>query len=262
MSVSAVLFDLEGVLLRAKTHDLMPGAVELFALLRDSGVPFRVITNNTIQTPEEILVLLSERGLFIEKSQLLTPFIFLSNELLNFDSAMILGSSNLEKFVRDYGIDVRETSDVNAVICGGSYSISNERLFAAHTAISENKSSFLCLHRNRVFNDASGIQRPDIGSIVVALEYSTGKSAKTLGKPSADYFIKASEQWHCSANEILLISDDPISDLNGGHSMGYQTAFVATGKYSPDVLNDLDIVPNYAWKDLTEAISELKIIFK
>ncbi|MCB0324582.1 MAG: HAD hydrolase-like protein [Bdellovibrionales bacterium] len=260
MPVSAILFDLEGVLLRAKTHEPLPGSRGLFCFLQQHEIPFGIITNNTVETPEAILEILSERELPIQSSQLLTPLLFLSNELSRIRSAIVLGSSTLETFVREHGVEIRQTPDVDAVICGGGYTITNQLLHAAHTAIAERHSAFLCLHRNRVFNDASGLVRPDVGAIVVGLEYSTGHPAKTLGKPSADYFSKATEQWRIPAEEILLISDDPISDLGGGHAMGYRTGFVSTGKYSRELLSKLEIAPNYVWKDLCEATAELATV--
>ncbi|ABW32590.1 HAD-IIA family hydrolase [Acaryochloris marina] len=262
MRVSGILFDLEGVLLKAKTHEVLIGAVELIDFCRLNQLPFGVISNNTVKRPETLITLLNERELSIEANQLLTPLQFLSSELLNIDTALVIGSPTLKTFIQEHDVEVDDTPNVNAVICGGGYSINNHNIDAAYSAIAHEKSRFLCLHKNRVFKDANGITRPDVGCIVTGLEYSTGRKAKTLGKPSPEYFTKATLDWDLSPEEILLISDDPISDLGGGKAMGFQTAFILTGKYSEEIINDLEQAPDHCWLNLVQAQSEISMMVK
>ena len=258
MALAGVLFDLEGVLLQAKTFEVLPFAHEVIQLCREHQIPFRIISNNTVETPESILNILSAREFEIEQNQLLTPLRFLREELTGVKTALVIGSDNLTKFVADLDIAISTEPNVDMVICGGGYSIANENLFSAFLAVSENKSQFVCLHRNRTFKDVNSIARPDVGSIVVGLEYSTGIQAKTLGKPSAEYFEHAVRDWNLDPNEILLISDDPISDLGGGKAVGFQTGFVCTGKYDRQVQDTLDIKPDMVWPTLEQAVADLK----
>ncbi len=260
MSVAGVLFDLEGVLLRAKTHEVLPYANDVLEFCREKQLPFGIITNNTVQRPESILRILNERDLGIAEAQLLTPLKFLRQELKQTETALVIGSDNLRQFVTELGVKVLETPDVDVVICGGSYSISNELLYSAFSAIFQSNSRFVCLHRNRVCNDATGITRPDVGCIVVGLEYSTGVQAKTIGKPSVDYFNHATQSWNIEAKNILLISDDPISDLGGAKKIGFQTGFVCTGKYGIDIHDKLETKPDMTWPTLEGALSDLATI--
>ena len=257
MALAGVLFDLEGVLLKAKSFEVLPFANEVFQFCRDNKLPFGIISNNTVETPESILTILSDRKLEIDENQLLTPLKFLRQELVGVESALVIGSDNLANFVSDLGVQVSTDSSVDAVICGGSYSITNENLFSAFLAISEHSSRFVCLHRNRTFKDKGGVNRPDVGSVVVGLEYSTGIQAKTLGKPSAEYFECAIRDWDVDSREILLISDDPISDLGGGKAVGFQTGFVCTGKYDRAILGSLDVKPDMVWSTLEQAVPNM-----
>ncbi|MCB0337890.1 MAG: hypothetical protein KDD62_16345, partial [Bdellovibrionales bacterium] len=71
MNYAAILFDLEGVLLEAKTHKLLPGAREIFAHCAKEQIPYAVISNNTLNQPEKLRALMAERELYIESYQLL-----------------------------------------------------------------------------------------------------------------------------------------------------------------------------------------------
>lgn len=257
MALAGILFDLEGVLLKAKTFEILPFAREALQFCREEQLPFGIITNNTVETPASILGILSDRKLGIEESQLLTPLKFLKDELVGVEKALVIGSDNLHNFVVKQGVEVSSMPNVDVVICGGSYSITNMNLYSAFSAISENNSRFLCLHRNRIFKDMHGITRPDVGSIVVGLEYSTGIPAKTLGKPSPEYFKYAIRDWKLDRGDILLISDDPVSDLGGGKAVGFQTGFVCTGKYNIGIQESLDIQPDMVWPSLDQAIADL-----
>ena len=257
MKVAALLFDLEGTLLQAKTHEVLPGAREMLNFCRKQNLPFRIISNNTIETPEKLLGILSERDLRVESDQLLTPLKILTAEVASASTALVIGSANLQTFVEGCGLKVQQAADVDIVICGGSYTITNDILHAATSALLKKRARFVCLHRNRIFNDADGVARPDVGCIVVGLEYSTGVPAKTLGKPSSEYFREAVHDWHVDPEKTLLISDDPISDLGGGKAFGFQTGFVHTGKYGADAVSGLNPRPDKSWATLEVALVEL-----
>lgn len=257
MKISGILFDLEGVLLRAKSQEVLPGAAAIFEFCKHNNLPFGILSNNTVETPQSILNILSSAGLAIADTQLLTPLKFLKSELTSASSALVIGSSTLVDFVAAHNITIKTSSDVELVICGGSYSISNEILYSAFTAITHHNARFITLHKNRVFNDAKGITRPDVGCIVEGLEYSSGKQAKILGKPSADCFAEATKDWGLSPNEILFISDDPISDLEGANQLGFKTGFVHTGKYGAQTAEQLQFKLDMTWPTLVEALNDL-----
>ncbi len=257
MNVAAILFDLEGTLLQAKTHEVLPGAREILDFCWKKNIQFRIISNNTIETPEKLLKILNERGLSVETAQILTPLKLLTDEVAGTSTALVIGSTNLRTFVEGCGLSIRESADVDIVICGGSYTVTNDILYAATSALLKNMAQFVCLHRNRIFNDSNGIARPDVGCLVVGLEYSTGVSAKTLGKPSPEYFRQALSGWQTEPEKILLISDDPISDLGGGKAFGFQTGFVHTGKYGADSVERLDPKPDKSWPSLEAALADL-----
>ena len=55
------LMDMDGVLVREQ--NAVPGAQEFLARLRELGIPFLVLTNNSIYTPRDLALRLRRTGL-------------------------------------------------------------------------------------------------------------------------------------------------------------------------------------------------------
>src|SRR3990172_9172528 len=66
----ALLLDLDGVVYRGERA--LPGAVELFAFLRERGLRFALITNNSTQTPAQFAAKLSRLGIAVREEDVLT----------------------------------------------------------------------------------------------------------------------------------------------------------------------------------------------
>lgn len=75
---------------------------------------------------------------------------------------------------------------------------------------------------------------------------------------SAEFYTEATKAWSMPNEEVLLVSDDPISDLGGGKVIGFQTAFVTTGKYDTTVLEELENKPSFVFSTLDEALKRLE----
>ena len=68
--VQAYLMDMDGVLVRGT--QLIPGADEFIARLRQRGVPFLILTNNSLYTPRDLQVRLANIGLHVQQEELFT----------------------------------------------------------------------------------------------------------------------------------------------------------------------------------------------
>jgi NagD protein len=54
------LIDMDGVIVRGAT--LLPGAAEFVERLRTQGIPFLILTNNSLYTPRDLQVRLCQTG--------------------------------------------------------------------------------------------------------------------------------------------------------------------------------------------------------
>ena len=125
-------------------------------------------------------------------------------------------------------------------------------LSAITRAVLDNNASVIALHRNRLYVEADGKKHMGLGGFVTAIEYCTGHSCRSLGKPDKDIFLRALTNVEASPERVLVVSDDPYSDLEGAKQLGYQTAFTLTGKYGMSELSHLKTPIDHVFGSLSE----------
>ncbi|MCQ2356019.1 MAG: HAD-IA family hydrolase, partial [Methanocorpusculum sp.] len=69
------------------------------------------------------------------------------------------------------------------------------------------------------------------GAFVAALEFAADVSATLLGKPSAAFFHAALSSLGLPPEEVVMIGDDPRSDIGGAASVSVRGVLVLTGKF-------------------------------
>jgi ribonucleotide monophosphatase NagD (HAD superfamily) len=81
--------------------------------------------------------------------------------------------------------------------------------------------------------------RPGAGSIVAALEATTGVQALTIGKPGPKLFELAAEAVGRQPRDAVVIGDNLSTDIGGALAVGARCVLVLTGVTSPDELDGL-----------------------
>jgi HAD superfamily hydrolase (TIGR01458 family) len=228
-----LLLDVEGVLVGDKRYQPVAGAVEFVYQARAAGCPLRLITNNTTDDKPAIIAKLTRAGFDFTLDELHTCTEAAVRRLreLHVQRCLVIGADALRQMFVDAGFEVVDAREVAAVVVGLDTRLTYERLRLACDAIVSHHAAFLALHRNRLYTDAAGRVSPSVGPIVAAIEYATQTKPVVLGKPSPDYFQQALDDMNLPPADVLVVSDDPFSDLAGARRMGMPTAFVLSGKY-------------------------------
>jgi ribonucleotide monophosphatase NagD (HAD superfamily) len=77
--------------------------------------------------------------------------------------------------------------------------------------VSNDNAQLIGIHKARYYARKDGLALGP-GAFVAALEYSTGKCASIVGKPSADFFLNAIAEWtSIQPHECVMIGD--VSDI-------------------------------------------------
>ena len=234
MTIRGLLLDVEGVLVADKRYQAVPEAVEFIRRVRRAQLPLSLVTNNTTDSKAVLVERLQRAGFDFTPAEAHTCTGAAFNHLKSLGArrCLVLGNLELRQLFTAAGFEVVHESAVDAVIVGLDTELTYERLCLACDAIGRKRAAFLALHRNRVYTDALGRLAPSVGAIVEAIVYATQIEPVCIGKPSADYFLEALAGIQAPRNEVLVVSDDPLSDLVGAKQMGMRTAFVLTGKYT------------------------------
>ena len=96
------------------------------------------------------------------------------------------------------------------------------------------------MHRNPWWLTPDG-PTLDSGAMVTGLEFATERSARILGKPSADFFREAADALGAEIRaqggrrllrrEIAMVGDDIRTDVLAAQRVGLRGAFVLSGKH-------------------------------
>ena len=251
MKIRGLLLDVEGVLVADKRYTAVETAVDFVSRTRTAGCPFRLISNNTTDDRPTLITKLTTAGFDFTLDELHTCISAAVSRLREVGAGrcFVLGNASLRRMFTEAGFVVVDSSEVDAVVVGLDTEFTYERLAIACEAIATHKATFVALHRNRLFPDAAGRPAPSVGAIAAAVEYATGVEPILIGKPSPAYFQQALDQIDVPARDVLVVSDDPLSDLAGARRMGMRAAFVLSGKYrDTEILKEL---PEAERPDLT-----------
>jgi 4-nitrophenyl phosphatase len=257
------VFDLDGTLvLGDKSNDgfrALPGALEFTQLLAARQVPFVVLTNGTVRTPEQIAAKLRAMGFPIEDRMMLTPASIAADYFLRrgIRRILVLGGEGIIGPLADAGLEPvlprDRRRDVEAVFIGWfrEFGISDlesacdavwggARMFAASLA------PFYATSEGR----ALGTSRA-IAAMITSL---TGKRATVLGKPVLHALRVAAARIGISPKALAVVGDDPALEVPMAHRGGALAVAVHTGVGGAEAFQALaaGARPHVSVRDLAE----------
>jgi 4-nitrophenyl phosphatase len=234
--VKAYLIDIEGVLVRDKRYEPVPGAVDWLTGLVSAGKPFCLVSNNTTHRPADLVGALSEVGFPVSEDHLVGALGLGMSWLRERGKFRIrwLGTPGLVDFWIEEGFDPVRDGPCDAVVLGANPELSIAALDGVLDPVLEDGADLVCLHRNLFYLDGQGRRRLGPGAWAASLEaLGGGGRVVTVGKPAERIYLEGLKRVGAAPSEALFISDDPISDLVTAGRLGMRTAFVLSGKY-PD----------------------------
>ena len=135
------LMDMDGVLVHEQ--DAVPGAPEFIARLKELGIPFLLLTNNSIYTPRDLAARLMRTGLDVPEESIWTSALataqFLDDQRPG-GSAFVIGESGLTTALHEKGYTLTER-DPDYVILGETRTYSFERITQAIRLIAAGRAS-------------------------------------------------------------------------------------------------------------------------
>jgi HAD superfamily hydrolase (TIGR01458 family) len=227
--VRGYLIDLDGTLLVGDRA--VDGAAGVLRRLRSSGTPFRVTTNMTRRSRAAISEALRGAGLEVSAAEILTPSILARQRILR------SGRRRAALMIPDEArVDLKDLEEAGerpdwVVIGDMGRGFTWDRLNEAFRWV-VGGAALLALHKNRYWTSEQEGLVLDAGAFVAALEYASGRTAEMVGKPSPEFFRLALADIDLPAGEVLVVGDDPETDIAGGIAAGCRTALVRTGKFS------------------------------
>jgi HAD superfamily hydrolase (TIGR01458 family) len=229
--VDGVLLDIDGVL--AMSWRALPGAVEALAWLRSRRIPFRLLTNTTTHTCDDLAATLHEAGITVEPSEIITAVVGTATYLRTHRagaSVFLLTDGDARNDMDGIRL-VADRADI--VVIGGAcddFSYANlNRVFRMLVGGAE----LVGMHRNLYWRTDDGFEL-DGGAYIAGLEQAASVTATICGKPAPPFFQAALGVLGVPANRAAMVGDDLVNDVLGAQALGITGVLVKTGKYSAD----------------------------
>ncbi|MGJ9413511.1 HAD-IIA family hydrolase [Aeromicrobium sp. CF4.19] len=225
--VDAWLTDMDGVLVHEERA--VPGAAEFIAALRELGLPFQVLTNNSIYTPRDLRARLGATGIDVPESAIWTSALataqFLADQRPD-GTAYVIGEAGLTTALHDIGY-VMTTRDPEYVVLGETRTYSFEAITRAIQLI-ENGSRFIATNPDPTGPSATG-SLPATGSVAALITKATGVDPYFVGKPNPLMMRSALNEIEAHSESTVMIGDRMDTDVLSGLEAGLRTILVLTG---------------------------------
>src|SRR5881397_3037165 len=222
------LIDMDGVIYRG--HDLIPGADRFIAELREAGVPFLFLTNNSQRTRRDVATKLQRMGIDADESHVFTCAMatarFLARQKPG-GTAYVIGEGGLLTALHRNGYSVVDR-DPDYVVVGEGRTLNFEMVEKALGMILGG-AKLVATNLDPNCPTETGGTRPGCGAIVAMLEAAAGVKAFSVGKPSPVMLRAARKELGLSTDQTVVIGDTMETDVLGGVQLGFKTVLVLSG---------------------------------
>ncbi len=225
------LMDMDGVLVREQ--NAIPGAREFLARLRELGLPFLVLTNNSMYTRRDLAARLARTGLDVPEESIWTSALataqFLEDQRPD-GTAFVVGESGLTTALHEvcYTMSEREP---DYVVLGETRTYSFERITEAIRLVAAG-SRFIATNPDNVGPTPDG-PLPATGSVAALISRATGVDPYYVGKPNPLMMRSALNAIEAHSETTAMIGDRMDTDIVSGLEAGLETILVLTGVTTP-----------------------------
>jgi HAD superfamily hydrolase (TIGR01450 family) len=244
--VRGLILDADGVLVLRSAP--LPGSVEAVRALGERGIPFRIVTNFSQLHRETLGGWFASGGLTVDPGRIITAASATAAYCADAypgDPVFVLSAPDARREFAEQGMVTADEAEalpagtVAAVVIGdGGDEMSFRNMNVAFRLI-RGGAELLAMHRNPWWLTPDGITL-DAGGFVAALEFATGRPARTLGKPSPAVFRQAAAGLAADLGgrvprgAFAMVGDDLQADIAAAQRVGLRGILVLSGKTTAD----------------------------
>ena len=221
------LMDMDGVLVREE--HAIPGADRWLTLLRERGLPFLVLTNNSIYTRRDLAARLRMSGLDVPEESIWTSALatarFLEDQRPG-GTAFVIGEAGLTTALHAAGYTLSER-DPDYVVLGETRTYSFERITQAIRLVAAG-ARFIATNPDPTGPTPDG-PLPATGSVAALISRATGIEPYYVGKPNPLMMRSALNAIDAHSETAAMVGDRMDTDIKSGLEAGMYTVLVLTG---------------------------------
>ena len=253
-----LLVDLDGVVYRGS--DPVPGVAAVLAARAALGDDVVYVTNNSMFYRAEYVTRLAAMGAPVDPDRVVSSSrataLYLRDHEPGVRRVLSVGAGGLERELRDAGFEVTTAGHAatlvgrdgvepwaaagapDAVVVGLDPQLTYLRIAVAADCVRAG-ARFIATNRDPVYPTERGL-RPGAGSVVAAIEATTGIVPVAIGKPEPYLLEEAAKTVGREARGAVMIGDGIGTDLAAARAVGARCVLMLTGVATRD---DFDALP-------------------
>jgi 4-nitrophenyl phosphatase len=273
-----LLVDLDGVVYRGPVP--VPGVAAVLKARVDRGDDVVYVTNNSMWYRAEYVTRLADMGAPVDPDRIVSSpratALYLHEHHPEVRRVLAVGAGGLERELRDAGFEVTTAAHAatlvgrdgvdsweaanapDAVVVGLDPQLTYLRLAVAADCIRAG-ARFIATNRDPVYPTERGL-RPGAGSVVAAVEATTGVAPISIGKPEPYLLEEAAHAVGREPGEAVMIGDGIDTDIAAARAVGARSILMLTGVTTREQVEALppDRRPTAVASDADELASALE----
>ena len=249
------LMDMDGVLVHEE--HAIPGADRFLARLREVGLPFLVLTNNSIYTRRDLSARLAQSGLDVPEESIWTSALatarFLETQRPG-GTAFVIGEAGLTTALHSAGYTLTERAP-DYVVLGETRTYSFERIAQAIRLIGAG-ARFIATNPDPTGPTPDG-PLPATGSVAALISRATGVEPYFVGKPNPLMMRSALNAIDAHSETTAMVGDRMDTDVVSGLEAGMHTVLVLTGSTSREQAERFPYRPSRIVDSIADLVEEL-----
>ncbi|NJE03873.1 HAD-IIA family hydrolase [Thermococcus sp. MV11] len=263
-----LIFDMDGVLYRG--NEPVEGSRELINFLKEKGVPFIFLTNNSTKDPSMYREKLLSIGIDVPEEVIVTSGLatrLYMERHFKPGKIFVIGGEGLHREMErlSWGIvgieEARKGAwrEVEYVVVGLDPGLTYEKLKYGTLAI-RNGARFIGTNPDTTYPAEEGLY-PGAGSIIAALKASTDADPLIIGKPNEPVYEVVREKLG-NVDEVWMIGDRLDTDVLFAKRFGMKAAMVLTGVSTLEDVERMGIKPDLVLPSVAELKEYLKTLLE
>jgi 4-nitrophenyl phosphatase len=231
-NIKSLILDMDGVIWKA---DAPVGDLPaIFKRIRERGLKFVFATNNSTKTPEDYRKKLSDLGVEVDASQIVTSALgvafMLSQKYPQGTKIFMIGEDGIKSALQEKGfeiLDVEKASQAEIFVMGIDRQINFQKVSEAVLLVRAGK-PFYTTNTDKTFPTPRG-EIAGSGSWCAIITSATGVEPIVAGKPFPYLMELSLERLGTTKAETLVVGDRLETDIQAGQTVGCPTALVLSG---------------------------------
>jgi 4-nitrophenyl phosphatase/NagD protein len=250
--VRCYLLDMDGTVFLGS--QLLPGAADFLAILRQRGIQYFFLTNNSSRSKIEYANKLARLGIEAPENQIFTSgeatAIFIKKQMPD-ARIYLVGTQPLENEMRGQGFTLVDDKPDFAVL-GFDTTLTYEKLWKLCDFVRAGV-PYIATHPDINCPTETGFM-PDIGAMIAFIEASTGRRPdQIIGKPNLPVVDAMVEKSGFGVQDLCMVGDRLYTDIALGRA-GLTTVLVLSGETKPADLPNSEFTPDYVMENLAELV--------